>query len=85
VNRNEGVHSMLRDRLHRLRHRTEGYTKSVSMLAASIAMICVRSGWSQYHPELRAPQRDRWCDWVQASVATADDVTVQDGSRRCAC
>jgi IS1 family transposase len=46
VNRSEGVHSMLRDRLHRLRRRTKGYTKSLSMLTASIAMICVRSGWS---------------------------------------
>ena len=46
VNRNEGVHSMLRDRLHRLRRRTKGYTKSVSMLTASIAMICIHSGWS---------------------------------------
>lgn len=46
VNRNEGLHSMLRDRLHRLRRRTKGYTKSVAMLSASIAMICVRSGWT---------------------------------------
>lgn len=45
VNRNEGIHSVLRDRLYRLHRRTKGYTKSVWMLRASIAMVSLQLGW----------------------------------------
>ncbi len=45
VNRNEGIHSILRDRLYRLHRRTKGYNKSLWMLRASIAMICLNLGW----------------------------------------
>ena len=41
VNWNEGVHSVLRDKLNRLHRRTKGYSKSVTMLRDSIA-------WSAY-------------------------------------
>ncbi|MBM3215891.1 IS1 family transposase [Candidatus Poribacteria bacterium] len=45
VNRNEGIHSILRDRLCRLRRRTKGYTKESWWLRASLAMICLHLGW----------------------------------------
>jgi len=38
TNRNEGLHSMLRDRNARLRRRTKAYSKSVEMLKCSIAV-----------------------------------------------
>lgn len=41
VNRNEGLHSRLRDRLNRLHRRTKGYSKSASMLSDSIALVCL--------------------------------------------
>jgi len=46
VNRNEGVHSILRDRLYRLSRATKGYTKSLPMLTASVAMIILHMGWA---------------------------------------
>lgn len=39
VNRNEGVHSQLRDRLRRLQRKTKGYTKSVALLQGSVALV----------------------------------------------
>ena len=42
ANRNEGLHSMLRDKLNRLHRRTKGYRKSVTMLRDSIALVCLR-------------------------------------------
>ena len=45
VNRNEGLHSVLRSKLNRLVRKTKGYSKSVEMLSASLAMIWVRQGW----------------------------------------
>ena len=44
VNRNEGIHSVLRDRLRRLQRRTKGYNKSLAMLRDSIALVCLRQG-----------------------------------------
>ena len=41
VNRNEGLHSRLRDKLNRLHRRTKGYSKSIAMLSDSIALVCV--------------------------------------------
>ena len=41
VNRNEGLHSRLRDKLNRLHRRTKGYSKSKTMLRDSIALACV--------------------------------------------
>ena len=42
VNRNEGTHSRLRDRLRRLQRKTKGYSKSVAMLRDSIALVCLK-------------------------------------------
>ena len=42
ANRNEGLHSVLRDKLNRLQRRTKGYSKSVTMLRDSIALVCLR-------------------------------------------
>ena len=42
VNRNEGLHSMLRGKLNRLVRRTKGYTKSVQMLAGSLSLVWIR-------------------------------------------
>jgi len=39
VNRNEGLHSMLRSRLNRLMRKTKGYSKSVEMLEYSLALV----------------------------------------------
>lgn len=44
VNRNEGLHSRLRDRINRLHRKTKGYSKSVAMLSDSIALVCLRLG-----------------------------------------
>ena len=44
VNRNEGMHSRLRDRLRRLQRRAKGYTKSLAMLTGSIAWACLDLG-----------------------------------------
>ena len=41
VNRNEGLHSRLRDKLNRLHRRTKGYSKGIAMLSDSIALVCV--------------------------------------------
>ena len=45
VNRNEGLHSVLRDKLNRLHRKTKGYSKSVGMLDASLALVCFKLGW----------------------------------------
>ena len=45
VNRNEGVHSVLRGKLNRLVRRTKGYTKSVEMLVGSLSLVWLREGW----------------------------------------
>ena len=44
VNRNEGTHSRLRDRLRRLQRSTKGYSKSVGMLWDSIALLYLNLG-----------------------------------------
>ena len=44
VNRNEGLHSVLRGKLNRLIRRAKGYSKSVAMLCGSIALVCLRLG-----------------------------------------
>ena len=44
VNWNEGLHSVWRGKLNRLMRRTKGYTKSVAMLAYSLALVC----WQQW-------------------------------------
>jgi len=44
VNRTEGTHSRLRDRLRRLQRRTKGYSKSVEMLRDSIALVYLKLG-----------------------------------------
>ena len=44
VNRNEGLHSVLRGKLNRLMRRTKGYSKSLSMLSLSLAMVWIREG-----------------------------------------
>ena len=44
VNRNEGLHSQWRDKLKRLQRKTKGYSKSVTMLRDSIALVCLRLG-----------------------------------------
>ena len=40
-NRNEGLHSRLRDKLNRMHRRTKGYSKSIALLTDSIALVCV--------------------------------------------
>ena len=45
VNRNEGLHSVLRGKLNRLVRKTKGYSKSVEMLTASLALVWVKQGW----------------------------------------
>ena len=42
VNWNEGLNSRLRDKLKRLQRKTKGYSKSVTMLRDSIALVCFR-------------------------------------------
>ena len=41
VNRNEGLHSRLMDKLNRLHRHTKGYSKSAAMLSDSIAPVCL--------------------------------------------
>ncbi len=45
VNRNEGLHSVLRGKLNRLVRRTKGYSKSVDALVGSLAMVWLRENW----------------------------------------
>ena len=44
VNRNEGLHAVLRGKLNRLVRKTKGYSKSVEMLRDSVALVCLRLG-----------------------------------------
>ena len=44
VNRNEGLHSVLRSKLNRLVRRTKGYTKSLDMLSGSLSLVWIREG-----------------------------------------
>ena len=45
MNRNEGLHSVLRGKLNRLVRKTKGYSKSVDMLSGSLALLWLRQGW----------------------------------------
>ena len=45
VNRNEGLHSVLRGKLNRLARSTKGYSKSEDMLSVSIALLWLVEGW----------------------------------------
>ena len=45
VNRNEGLHSVLRGKLNRLARRTKGYSKTDGMLTLSIALAWLKLGW----------------------------------------
>ena len=45
VNRNEGLHSMLRLKLNRLARKTKGYSKSLEMLTGSLALAWLTQGW----------------------------------------
>ena len=45
VNRNEGLHSVLRSKLNRLVRKTKGYSKSLEMLTGSLAMMWLRLDW----------------------------------------
>ena len=45
VNRNEELHSMLREKLNRLARRIKGYTKKVEMLSGSLALLWLQQGW----------------------------------------
>ena len=45
VNRNEGLHSVLRGKLNRLVRKTKGYSKSLEMLTGSLAMMWLRLDW----------------------------------------
>ena len=45
VNRNEGLHSRLRDSLYRLRRRAKGLTRCLRMLEASISLVAVAKGF----------------------------------------
>ena len=42
VNWNEGTHSRLRDKLKRLQRKTKGYSKKVTLLRDSIALVCLQ-------------------------------------------
>ncbi|WP_457641722.1 IS1 family transposase [Persephonella sp.] len=39
TNRNEGLHSRLRDRLNRLKKKTKGYSKSINALRYALAVV----------------------------------------------
>ncbi len=39
TNRNEGLHSRLRDRLKRLQRKTKGYTKNINALRYALAIV----------------------------------------------
>ena len=41
VNRNEGIHFRLRDKLNRLHRWTKRYSKSIAILSDSITLICL--------------------------------------------
>ena len=41
TNRNEAKHSVLRDKLARLRRKTKAYSKSLLMLCGSIALLAI--------------------------------------------
>ena len=45
VNRNEGLHSVLRGKLNRLVRKTKGYSKSVEMLTGSLALVWLAQEW----------------------------------------
>ena len=45
VNRNEGLHSVLRGKLNRLVRRTKGYSKTDGMLTMSLALAWLKLGW----------------------------------------
>ena len=45
TNRNEGKHSILRDRLNRLIRRTKGYSKSEEKLRGSVELVCLQLAW----------------------------------------
>lgn len=45
TNRNEGRHSILRDKLARLRRKTKAYSKSLFMLYGSIALFAIKNNW----------------------------------------
>ena len=48
VNRGDGMQSRLRDKLKRLHRRTVGYSKSITMLRASLALVRLRLELSKY-------------------------------------
>ena len=45
MNRNEGLHSVLRGRLNRLARRTKGYSKTDGTLTMLIALAWLKLGW----------------------------------------
>ena len=45
TNRNEAKHSVLRDKLARLRRKTKAYSKSLLMLCGSIALLVIKNNW----------------------------------------
>ena len=45
VNRNEGLHSVLRGKLNRLVRRAKGYSKTDGMLTLSLALVWLKLGW----------------------------------------
>jgi IS1 family transposase len=47
ANWNEGEHSRLRGKLNRLMRQTKGYSKDGTMLAGSVALVCLRLGLMQ--------------------------------------
>ena len=47
VNWNEGEHSRLRGKLNRLMRQSKGYSKDETMLAGSVALVCLRLGLVQ--------------------------------------
>ena len=47
VNWNEGEHSRLRGKLNRLMRQTKGYSKDGTMLAGSVALVCLGRDFMQ--------------------------------------
>ncbi|WP_245735371.1 IS1 family transposase [Thermodesulforhabdus norvegica] len=45
TNRNEGRHSILKDKLAGLRRKTKAYSRSALMLCGSIALLTVKNNW----------------------------------------
>jgi len=39
TNKNESLHSILRDRLNRLKRKTKGYTKNINSLRYALAIV----------------------------------------------